>query len=969
MRNRLLFKGLTSALGLTCLMVACDTPEAPRGNVPATLPGVAADGVLPESPVALSAVTRASSFREKGFTLVRDRARLVAKPIERQVLGADAPLDMRVVNGRVVHLGGPLQTSFGLHAGEPFAIHDESTGIGAHVTLRGATAAQAEHSGSFVVYRGGHALGDVIHRVTQKSSEDFVVLEQAPKDASLSYDLTLDGGAALRLVANTLELVDSHGSPRLRVSSPYLVDSQGTRHVAQLAISGCAVDTSAAGPWGRDVVKPGAPTCGLHVSWHGANVAYPALLDPAWQSAGSMATGRTSPAITLLNSGKVLVSGGFGAVAPLASAELFDPKYGTWATTGNLASARYSHSSNIVSGGNVVAAGGSNVATSFSSAELYNVSTGLWGGTGSLSGLRDTHAAVSLANGTVLVIGGYNGTTGGLATAELYSGGTWTASGTMSSVRQGMSATLLGNGTVLVAGGYTNTPTTLATTDSWSGGAFSAGPTLSVARYGHTGTLLGSGSVLLAGGRDAAAIVASDLCGASCAASGSLTTGRSFHTATLMRNGSVMVAGGVNAATVVGSAEVYSGGAFATDNALTTARESHVAVLMAQGQALVAGGDDGTNSLGSAEAWPQPTVSATPGTNQVNVTWAGTPGNLQDYVSVAPAGSPATTITKFVFTNGVVGGSNLFTGIGPGSYVARVVTNNSYWIAAETAPFTVAGTATSVTLDPSSVLTAPSNIKINYNGMSGAATDWISIAPQGSPDTSYTRYQYTNGLLSGQATFAGVVNGTYVARAYFNNTYVKQAESAPFTITGAVTTVTLDGASVLTTPSNIIIDYANMSGSTTDWIAITTPGALDTQYAAYQYTNPLVNGSATFAGLPAGTYVGRAYFNNTYTKQAETAPFTITGTGPTVSINGGSVLTAPGTVLVDFTNMSGSATDWISIAFSSASDVSYVYYAYVGPTINGQVTFNNVVKGSFVARAYFNNSFVKRAQTPTFIVQ
>jgi hypothetical protein len=48
----------------------------------------------------------------------------------------------------------------------------------------------------------------------------------------------------LRLVANTLEMLDGGGAPRLRVAPPYLVGADGIQTDATLAVEGCAVDTT-----------------------------------------------------------------------------------------------------------------------------------------------------------------------------------------------------------------------------------------------------------------------------------------------------------------------------------------------------------------------------------------------------------------------------------------------------------------------------------------------------------------------------------------------------------------------------------------------------------------------------------------------------------------------------------------------------------------------------------------------------
>ena len=79
----------------------------------------------------------------------------------------------------------------------------------------------------------------------------------------------------------------------------------------------------------------------------------------------------------------------------------------------------------------------------------------MWTATGSMATAREWHTATLLPNGQVLVAGGFGGTTGCLASAELYdpATGMWTATGSMATARYVHTATLLPNGQVLVAGG------------------------------------------------------------------------------------------------------------------------------------------------------------------------------------------------------------------------------------------------------------------------------------------------------------------------------------------------------------------------------------------------------------------------------------------------------------------------------------------------------------------------------------
>src|SRR5713101_3461485 len=125
-----------------------------------------------------------------------------------------------------------------------------------------------------------------------------------------------------------------------------------------------------------------------------------------WSVTGSLNTARDSHTATLLNSGKVLVAGGYNG-GYLTSAELYDPVAGTWTATGSLNTARTNHTATLLNSGKVLVAGGYNSTSgSLTSAELYDPAAGTWTATGSLNNGRYAHTATLLSNGKVLVAGG-----------------------------------------------------------------------------------------------------------------------------------------------------------------------------------------------------------------------------------------------------------------------------------------------------------------------------------------------------------------------------------------------------------------------------------------------------------------------------------------------------------------------------------------------------------------------------------
>jgi len=244
------------------------------------------------------------------------------------------------------------------------------------------------------------------------------------------------------------------------------------------------------------------------------------LLDPAtstsWAYTGSMSTARSSHTATLLLDGRVLVTGGsepslVGIV--LASAELYDPATGSWTDTAPMATARYFHTATRLDSGYVLVAGGfTGAAVVLASAEVYNVALGTWTTvSASMTSPRMLHSALLLLNGQVLVAGGASSMV--LASAELYDPATggWTATGTtMLEGRYGATMVQLPNGNVLICGGSTGLSVLSAcdlynaTRDAWAHTAHMGSP-----RDDMSSAVLLDGRVLVAGGGNGSVVVAS----------------------------------------------------------------------------------------------------------------------------------------------------------------------------------------------------------------------------------------------------------------------------------------------------------------------------------------------------------------------------------------------------------------------------------------------------------------------------
>jgi Kelch motif/Galactose oxidase, central domain len=237
-----------------------------------------------------------------------------------------------------------------------------------------------------------------------------------------------------------------------------------------------------------------------------------------WIVTGGMNYPRYGHTATLLANGTVLVAGGMGSNGPnpnitnIYPSEIYNPNTGKWTVSGSLTVGRINHTATLLQSGKVLVTGGSvtNVILVTGECELYDPNTGNWSPTASMNDILAFHTATLLPNGQVLVAGGDTsvGTPGGfsyypVSDAELYDPNSqmWANTGSLNHPRDNHTATLMPNGLVMVTG----TSMVLFITNSTelynpSNGMWYAAAQMNYPRIRHTATLLPNGTVLAAGG-------------------------------------------------------------------------------------------------------------------------------------------------------------------------------------------------------------------------------------------------------------------------------------------------------------------------------------------------------------------------------------------------------------------------------------------------------------------------------------
>jgi Tol biopolymer transport system component len=324
------------------------------------------------------------------------------------------------------------------------------------------------------------------------------------------------------------------------------------------------------------------------------------VYDPAtgaFTSSGVMTAVRGGGAATMLRDGRVLFSGGYNCGAAgedgiWASAELFDPATGTFSPTGSMAAPRSQHTSTLLDDGRVLITGGLSgsspptggaitlagyrtveVDSFLATAEIYDPTTGTFGKTGSMSGPHRGHTATLLADGRVLVIGNGGETSAAGTAADVYdpATGTFSRTGSMKYGRWLHTATLLADGRVLILGGRTAKDSVRATAELYDPGSgrFSSAGSMRDGRQQHTATRLPDGRVFIAGGywsdgqswRVLSSTEMYDPASGQFREVGSMGTARQGHGAVLLGDGRVLIVGGEelgnNGATGVSRAVLY----------------------------------------------------------------------------------------------------------------------------------------------------------------------------------------------------------------------------------------------------------------------------------------------------------------------------------------------------------------------------------------------------------------------------
>ena len=291
---------------------------------------------------------------------------------------------------------------------------------------------------------------------------------------------------------------------------------------------------------------------------------------------------------------------------------------------------------------------------------------------------------------------------------------------------------------------------------------------------------------------------------------------------------------------------------------------------------------------------------------------------------------------------------------------------------------------------PSSTVAPGTAFSVNVSGGPANRADWVTLAPSGTPDSTYLAWVYLSGTTSqpllglSAATLrfvAPATTGSYDVRFFANGGWTKLAST---TVNVQLPIPTLTVPATVVPGAAFTVTATNGPGNRNDWVAMEAVSAPDTSYVAWKYLNGLTtvpdagltSGTMQFVAPPTpGTYNLR-FFTNGWTKLATSASISVQYPTPNLTLSTLSV--NPGAAFaVTATNGPGLRSDWVTITAVGAPDVNYVDWRYLNGSKSlpdagrtyGTMPFVAPMTPGLYEMRFFANGWTKLATSLALSVQ
>lgn len=508
-----------------------------------------------------------------------------------------------------------------IHADLADGFELRSQGMIAVVKLDGSLPGRAHIVDGVAVYPAALPGGHVLYNSQKDVIEDFVVLRNSRQNA-VEYLVGInDAVKGVRLMGNSVEFLDAVGVPQIRMAPPVIIDSTGAVEAADVDVTDCDINTNPE-PFIPPAIVPGSDHCRVTITWDASRLQYPVAVDPSWvyTATGMMVKRAYHSSSPSLNSGQVLVAGGWNEVAGLLSSTEWYFS-GSFSTGPQMKRTRSDFTLTLLPTGEFLAAGGySYSANTDLTTEM--LSGGVWQYQSNLNWRAIGHTATYVpSTGQIVILGGYmnyDGTWGPSAACQYRTtGGVWTGCGCGMAYRRAYhSATLTTGNRLVVAAGNgllwngTGSPVDLGTTEYFDVSVSAIGCAQAAgtipARSGHFAGVVGSGVLVAGGTASNDAYLYNQSSNAWSAVAGTITA-RGFGATATTNSGHLYLIGGTNGSTtsqVVDAFDVYTPSApWHLVNQLNVPRQYLAASVINDGTSkiLVTGGKNGSNAVQTAE--------------------------------------------------------------------------------------------------------------------------------------------------------------------------------------------------------------------------------------------------------------------------------------------------------------------------------------------------------------------------------
>ena len=277
-------------------------------------------------------------------------------------------------------------------------------------------------------------------------------------------------------------------------------------------------------------------------------------------------------------------------------------------------------------------------------------------------------------------------------------------------------------------------------------------------------------------------------------------------------------------------------------------------------------------------------------------------------------------------------------------------------------------TVSAITLQPGGSVT------VTLANGAGGSTDWLAFASTSAPNTSYLAYTFVGGGVTSRTwtVTAPSTAGTFEFRYFPNGGFTRAATSPAVTVQTPLNPTpsvsSLSPASAAAGSAEFVLTV-NGSGFVPASVVRWNGSPRATTYVGGSQLRATIGESDVAAtGTASVTVFSPAPGGGT----SSALTFNITSgppTQPTLTVSSTSV-SAGSSITVTLTNGLGGSGDWLAFAATTASNLSYLNFTYVGTGVTTRTwtVTAPTTAGTYEFRLFPNNGYTRAATSPSVTV-